>query len=279
MTLRALWLADVLLAGNLPVVEVDGWQDRGNATLDPQGIVGHHTAGGTTGEIPSLRILRDGRPDLTGPLCNLGLARSGVYYVVASGKANHAGLGGWRGVSGNSHMLGIEAENDGHQPWPAAQIDSYVRGSAALLAAMGAGSSMWCRHHEWRAEKPDPHDIDGDDFRASIQTVIDGTYPKPQQTDAKTLEAILMAGDAVQVRLADSDHGNHNAVFLLSAGNKPQYVESEYLRDWLFNAHVATRHPNATTNPDGCHRVVRGVLDFFARDALDSDALTKRLAA
>jgi hypothetical protein len=47
--------------------------------------------------MPSLRLLIKRRSDCPGPLCNVGLARSGAVYVIAAGRANHAGKGGWRG--------------------------------------------------------------------------------------------------------------------------------------------------------------------------------------
>ena len=110
------WIADALRDAGLAVVEVDGWRDRGSSDFWPGGVVGHQTAGPAGGgDMPSLNTLIYGRPDLAGPLGNVGLGRSGTYYVVAAGRANHAGKGGWRGLTGNSSVLGIEAENDGYQ--------------------------------------------------------------------------------------------------------------------------------------------------------------------
>lgn len=174
----ATWLADVLRGAGLAVAEVDGWQTRRRpgspAELDPQVVVGHHTAGATDGELPSLRILRDGRADLNGPLCNVGLGRSGTFYVIAAGPANNAGTGGWAGFSGNYRTIGIEAENDGYQPWPDVQLTAYRIGSAAILRHLGLDASRWCRHHEWASYKPDPHDIDGDEFRTALGHLLAG---------------------------------------------------------------------------------------------------------
>lgn len=184
----ATWLADVLRDEGCDVTEIDGWTTRRRAgspsTLDPQVVVGHHTAGASSGEMPSLNILINGRADLSGPLCNVGLARSGRYYIVAAGPSNNAGPGGWAGFSGNYRTLGIEAENDGYQDWPQVQLDAYVHGSAAMLRHLGFDADRWCRHHEWAAYKPDPHGIDGPFFRAVIGGLITPGPPVPGPVNA-----------------------------------------------------------------------------------------------
>jgi peptidoglycan hydrolase-like protein with peptidoglycan-binding domain len=185
------WLADVLRGAGLGVAEVDGWRTRGrdSAELRPRGIVGHHTAGPEGGgNMPSLNLLVRGRGDLPGPLCNLGLGRDGTFYVVAAGTANHAGRGGWRDIKGNQQVIGIEAENNGRQPWPEVQIDAYVRGSAAMLRHLGLDASHWCRHAEWTTRKPDPHAIDGNDFRNRITAVLGGQVPPLKRIPAREPE-------------------------------------------------------------------------------------------
>src|ERR1035437_1796530 len=104
-----LWLPDVLKAAGLNVQAVDGWQTRGHGDFGkPLGILCHHTCGPKDGDIRDLHVLVDGRPPpdrLDGPLCNLALARSGVYWVVAAGKAWHAGVGSWQGVNDGNGCL------------------------------------------------------------------------------------------------------------------------------------------------------------------------------
>lgn len=146
-------MTDPLVSG-IPVTWIGGWANRMRtyATLQPRGFVCHHT--GTSrraaGDYPSLAIVRDGRSDLPGPLSQFGLGRSGRIYIIAGGTANHAGPGGWRGLSGNSSVFGCEAENDGiGEPWSPAQIDAYLRLIAACARAAGFGPEMVCRHAEW----------------------------------------------------------------------------------------------------------------------------------
>lgn len=168
------WIADKCREWGLEVVEVDGWKSRGGATFNPRGVVCHHTAGPSSGDMPTLRILINGRSDLPGPLCNVGLSRSGKVYVIAAGRANHAGRGGWKGLSGNSSVLGIEAENDGRQPWPAQQLEAYHTLCAALLSGIGeVDADMVCGHKEWApGRKPDPHSLNMVTFRQDVLTAL-----------------------------------------------------------------------------------------------------------
>src|SRR5215210_4075705 len=109
---RATWIPDQLRRFGLDVVEHPGWERRGTATFDPKGVVCHHTASKAGRDAPSLGLCVDGRPDVPGPLCNILLTRAGTAVVVAAGRANHAGQGGFRGLTGTARVLGIEAEND-----------------------------------------------------------------------------------------------------------------------------------------------------------------------
>jgi hypothetical protein len=110
---RALWIADALRDAGVDVVEHPGWQTRGSDRFDPKGVICHHTASAPGRDAPSLGICVDGRPDLPGPLCHVLLSRSGRAIVIAAGRANHAGAGGFRDLSGNSSVLGIEGEYAG----------------------------------------------------------------------------------------------------------------------------------------------------------------------
>lgn len=170
------WLPSVLATAGLSVVEEPGWRTRGHddmATI--RGVLCHHTAGCRTGDDPSLATVINGRPDLQGPLAHLVLARSGTYHVVAAGKAWHAGFGQWQSIYPGIHnvdLIGIEAENDGlgDDPWPAAQMDAYARGCAALLKHLGLPVIMCAGHKEYAmplGRKTDP-DFDMDAFRAEV---------------------------------------------------------------------------------------------------------------
>lgn len=174
--MRQLDLAEALRSWGLTVYEEPGWRTRGQDLLrDIRGILLHHTAGPASGVDPSKRVVRDGRSGLAGPLAQLYLARDGTWVTIASGLANHAGLGGpWKNVPqnmGNYHLLGVEAESTGYGDWTPAQLEAYPRGVAALLADFGLGSDRAVAHKEWApSRKIDPAGWPGDmgGFRSTV---------------------------------------------------------------------------------------------------------------
>ena len=183
MTFSLTWLAAVLHDAGLNVIEEAGWESRGHGNVgDIKGVLCHHTAGELHGNIPSLGTLIHGRSDLPGPICNLGLARDGTYYVIAAGRAWHAGAGAWHGiVNGNSNMIGIEAENAGclhgpnaDFPWPEVQMVAYARGVAAILKKIKAPVIMCAGHKEYalpKGRKVDP-DFDMNEFRKRVSAFM-----------------------------------------------------------------------------------------------------------
>ncbi len=186
MTFALTWLPDVLMQAGLKVSRVDGWEQRGRGEVDTTlGILCHHTAGSKNGNMPSLRTIIAGRPDLAGPLAQLGLGRDGTYYVIAAGRCNHAGAGVWNGVTnGNAHFIGIEAENTGlpnDSPWPAIQVEAYQRGVAAILKHLGLTSAACAGHKEYalpEGRKSDP-DFDMVSFRSAVAAILAGTLLPP----------------------------------------------------------------------------------------------------
>ncbi|MET0534704.1 MAG: N-acetylmuramoyl-L-alanine amidase [Steroidobacter sp.] len=181
-----IWLPKVLEDAGLKVATVDGWEVRGGQMGPVRGVICHHTASPRRDlNMPSLNVLRDGRSDLPGPLAQLGLGRDGTFYVIAAGRCNHAGAGVWNGVSrGNSHFIGIEAENTGRPddfPWPQVQLDAFQRGVAAILRHLNLGSECCAGHKEYAlpmGRKPDPS-IDMPGFRASVARILSGEAPPP----------------------------------------------------------------------------------------------------
>jgi hypothetical protein len=171
------WLADAARLTGYPVVEVDGWRTRGHGGFRVvEGIVAHHTADGP-GEYPSLRIVRDGRSDLPGPLSNYGLGRSGTVYVVAAGQCWHAGASQWAGFRDlNDEFLGIEAESRGTvDDWSAAERDAYDRLCAAALHYMRRGAERLAGHREVcipSGRKIDPAFIDMPAMRGRVARML-----------------------------------------------------------------------------------------------------------
>jgi predicted chitinase len=185
MTYSLTWLPEVLESAGLKVAETPDWRIRGRAEMGRvRGVMCHHTGTARGGNMPTLNVLVHGRADLPGPLCQLGLGRDGTFYVVAAGRANHAGAGRWEGITtGNSSFIGIEAENSGlaSEPWPEVQLDAYRRGVAAILAHIGAGANMCCGHKEYalpEGRKNDPN-FDMAAFRSDVEQLLLGKSPPP----------------------------------------------------------------------------------------------------
>lgn len=172
-------IANRLRAKGLKVVEVNGWQTRGSSDFVPRGSVDHHTAGSSRGNVPSLSICINGRTGLVGPLCNVLIARDNTCYVIAAGRANHAGAGGWGGLIGNSSVFGVERENvgDGSEPWTLQQYDVAAKVHAALISMHGGRFDLVCEHKEWAPRrKVDAFGVDGNIMR---QLVRDRLSVKP----------------------------------------------------------------------------------------------------
>jgi hypothetical protein len=167
-------LANALRGRGVRVEEYAGWTTRGSSSFTPHGAVAHWTAGpcGATGR-PSLSVVVNGRSDLPGPLANVYLDRAGVAVVVAAGKANHAGEGGWLGLSGNSSVFGVEAEACNAGDWTAAQRSAYPAVMAGLCDAGRFSADYVCGHNEWApSRKIDPHDWPMPSMRSQVGALL-----------------------------------------------------------------------------------------------------------
>jgi len=189
--MRLLWLPHVLRLAGVSVVEMSGWEARGRELDAVHGVVWHHTASSVrTTDASMERMLVTGRPDLVGPLSQLGLRRDGTWVVVASGRANHNGYGTW----GNS-SIGIEAYNDGvGEPWPTVQVESYVNGTAAILRHLGLNTASVKGHKETDPRrKIDPAGLDMNLMRARIAQRLTYVPPAPKPTPTPTSKELTMS--------------------------------------------------------------------------------------
>lgn len=173
------WLADVLRAAGLTVVEHAGWKTRARpGDWTPRfGIVHATAAPDSQADDTQIRIVRDGRSDLPGPIANACVDRSGRWHVLAAGRCNTtiAGTAGPYDGLGNTYALGVEACNDNRGgAWPDVQYRAYVRGWAAIARKLGWGPERLRGHKEHTpGHKTDPtFDMDG--FRANVARVLAG---------------------------------------------------------------------------------------------------------
>lgn len=165
-------LATIAKRTGYPVVERAGWKTRGRAPMSgAKSIICHHTAGGPSGNYPSLGVVQNGRAGLPGPLAHYGLGRDGTIYVIAAGRANHAGVVDTTAHS-NSYAIGIEAENTGRgEKWSNAQMDAYAKLCRELCDHYGIPISQVRGHREVarpKGRKVDPS-FDMNAFRKMVK--------------------------------------------------------------------------------------------------------------
>ncbi len=120
---------------------------------------------------------------------------------LISHNSNHAGPGGWNGLSGNGTVWGIEAANDGiGERWPARQVAVYLALIAALARATGFGPADVCRHAEWSsAGKIDTYDAtgrlsDGAWIRSQVAALLANRPPAPPQPSQEVPDLFIFDG-------------------------------------------------------------------------------------
>lgn len=179
MTYKLTWLKKVLEDAGLKTIEKSGWQTRGHGDMKGvRGILCHHTAEAIDSNTdPVSDLLMRGRPDLPGPLSQLGLGQDGTYYIIAAGKSYHAGKGAWAPMNlvdnGNSWLIGIEAENNGlKEVWPEVQLDAYARGCAAMCRHLGLPASAVIGHKEYAPGRKSDPNFDMKVFRAKVNGLL-----------------------------------------------------------------------------------------------------------
>jgi len=188
------WLEDVLrpvLGDKLRTLA--GWENRGHGDFgDIWGVLWHHTGNSNA----TAESIRDGRPDLAGPVSNLHIAPDGTVTIVAVGVSWHAGEGSYPGLptnNANNRLIGIECawptihpdgSFDRGEIWPDAQIISMRDVAAALTSKLGYGAERNIGHKEWAGSaqgKWDPGNIDMDWFRGEVAKAMRGEFrPTPQ---------------------------------------------------------------------------------------------------
>jgi hypothetical protein len=188
------WLEEVLrpVLGN-KLRTLPGWDDCGHGDFgDIWGVMWHHTGNSRA----TAQSIRDGRPDLEGPVSNLHIAPDGTVTIVAVGVCWHSGAGSGFGLptnNANDRLIGIECawptiKADGTynagERWPDAQIISMRDVGAALTSKLGYGAERNIGHKEWAGSaqgKWDPGNIDMNWFRGEIAKAMRGEFAtKPE---------------------------------------------------------------------------------------------------
>lgn len=198
-----------LRAAGLKVVAVPGWRTRGRpastGSFNPVGVLCHHTATSKASSVAAvIRLLIAGRSDLPGPLCHFGLGRDGTVYLIAAGRANHAGVakasGSVAAGDGNTLYIGIEAFNDGvGEPWSAEQMDAYALLAATLSKEITGSSVNTVRGHKETSVtgKIDPT-FNMDTFREKVAGLMKAPA-KATRKRTRVVKARAMLRDALVI--------------------------------------------------------------------------------
>ncbi len=180
-------------SAGLTVEVVEGWETRGRPGLfHPHVVCEHHDASPlSTGLRGYLASIVKGRADLPGPLAQFQVSRDGVWFVVAAGRANHAGVGGpMLGIpanSANAYAYGVEVANNGRsEPYLPALDESLDIGFACILLEIGKPAGNLAGHKEWTPRKTDPvHSMASRRHRVAQRMVpVPPTEPTGNRTPA-----------------------------------------------------------------------------------------------
>lgn len=220
--MRVPWLADVLRGAGLTVVETNGWLGRGRELDAVEGVVMHHTASPRASSLQTnLYVVTNGNGVGPGPIAQCLIWRDGACYLVADGKANHAGAGGpwgWLPLSppgqlstANARTIGFECVNDGvGEPWPVAQVIAMELAASAVLRHIGQDESRCLMHSEWApgrkidpagpnarvALKPGSLTWSGDSFRDRVASWLTPVAPPPPTpTPSEVTRMFIIVGN------------------------------------------------------------------------------------
>lgn len=223
--------ADALREAGVLVVEHEGWEERARpGSWGPIGTVWHHTASNrNAGPTPTLQMCIDQI------LCHVVVGRDGVWHLIAWGHTWHAGFGlasvlgrfirgeapegdarayGVESTAGgmNERSLGIECENDGiGEPWPAVQLASMRRGTAAIHRLGGWPAARLIAHREWTERKIDPTGLDMHAERAIVAKLM--TPEEDMPLNAQDLAAIRNVVRDELAKASDDQEGVIKALF------------------------------------------------------------------
>ncbi len=186
--MRLDWLADVLRAAGLDVIEYDGWQERTNRPFDsytPIALLDHHTAGSSI--LTNYPDPPDWPDSRLAKVCNLTIRGSGIVVVLNAGYAYDSGNGDRKvldavrndqpapaptdtydnlghpagpnpGITGNPWFIDIEVQHLGNgDPIHPPQREALITANRAICDRMGWNpETRLLGHREWTKRKVDP---------------------------------------------------------------------------------------------------------------------------
>lgn len=190
----------------VPYREYHGWETRGRGPMgEVHGIIIHHTGSDSQSDNYLQFLAVDGRGDLPAPLCNVSTDMDGDLWLIATGRANHAGGGSSEimqhvikedyaataykqelrpgpdnlgGTFCNGSYYGNEVRYDGGQPMTDKQFAAAVRWAAAVCDFHGWSAQSVIGHREHTTRKPDPGNCPMYKFRLAVSGLLAAGPPK-----------------------------------------------------------------------------------------------------
>lgn len=176
------WLPGTLRAAGIKVVETSGWTSRSHGQLPPNvKVVWHHDAS-PPGDSPGALNWMISNYDNSS--ANIWVDRYGTWHLVGTGVSWHAGRV-LPGMPDNFSSIGIETDHTTAEAWPAAQLDSLRKGTAAIFNKQKVGAD-WLHFHKTICSPPgrksDPAGLTLGPERAAVASIMrGGTSPTPPQ--------------------------------------------------------------------------------------------------
>jgi hypothetical protein len=253
----------------------------------------HHTAGATTGNTPSLVLVKRGRGTpgttgyLPGPLSNGYGGRDHVYRIITMGLANHPGKGGplvVPKIGGGSYRIpkdsarhlawGTEWEHDGVSPWPADMQEFMGRAGAALAewAEWPRGTSF--EHKTWApGRKTDRNAYTAASGDAEIQRWHSAGITPPRPPAGPTPEqAAHDAAAAAAAQLANQEEDDTMRVVIEADPIPPGMKErpkGSFARWWLVGACAVPIYiPNTSIGHEWADAAGQREFKFVSRGAM-----------
>lgn len=197
-----------LRAAGITVHEYPGCWTRGNGQSPAyEGGLVHHTAGSFGSALRGTgmgRLLTEGRPDLSGPLCNWAGNEDGSLTFIAAFPANHAGASGGRSMGPlpvtrlfNPRVFGLEIVYPGDVPMRTAQWRAAHAWARIVTDVCGYSNIERARAHaetsitgKWDPGYASGKTIDMAAFRHAAATSL-ATSPAKQEDDMPSLKELL----------------------------------------------------------------------------------------
>lgn len=222
---------------HVPYKEWAGWRTRGRDPehgpfSDVHGILIHHTGSDAGQSDDYLDFLATrGRPDLPGPLCNVSADMDGDLWLIAQGRANHAGTGssatfrhvanedypgyvselkpGPDDIDGNAVYYGNEVRYDGGQPMTPKQYRAATLWAAAICDFHGWSALSIIGHREHTGRKNDPGHCPMNEFRTYVAALLKAGPPTtstpgstPEPPKGTTMASVLTPTEQAQLAKA-----------------------------------------------------------------------------